>query len=126
LLLETQQNWLISEFIGSAAPLQFLDEIATEITGQNLAIPFVRGVAVIALDRGKRDHVRGKALAWIKPGFDHVGYIANILRCVNHITPLWELPRVKQKAAPNTLKITAGLRYGAVAPVGLGDEADCR
>jgi hypothetical protein len=43
LLLETQQNWLISEFIGSA-PLQFLDEIATEITGQNLAVPFVRGL----------------------------------------------------------------------------------
>jgi hypothetical protein len=43
LLLETQQNWLISEFIGSA-PLQFLDEIATEITGQNLATPFVRGL----------------------------------------------------------------------------------
>lgn len=41
LLLETQQNWLISEFIGSA-PLQFLDEIATEMTGQNLAFPFVR------------------------------------------------------------------------------------
>lgn len=40
-LLETQQNWIISEFIGSA-PLQFLDEIATELTGQNLAIPFVR------------------------------------------------------------------------------------
>lgn len=43
LLLETQQNWLISEFIGSA-PAQFLDEIATEMTGQNLALPFVRGV----------------------------------------------------------------------------------
>lgn len=41
LLLETQQNWLISEFIGSA-PIQFLDEISTEITGQNLATPFVR------------------------------------------------------------------------------------
>lgn len=41
LLLETQQNWLISEFIGNA-PIQFLDEIATEITGQNLATPFVR------------------------------------------------------------------------------------
>lgn len=40
LLLETQQNWLISEFINSA-PAQFLDEISTEITGQNLAIPYV-------------------------------------------------------------------------------------
>ncbi|WJS98212.1 YaaC family protein [Novosphingobium humi] len=41
LLLVTEQNWLISEFIGSA-PIQFLEEIATEITGQNLATPFVR------------------------------------------------------------------------------------
>lgn len=41
LLLDSQQNWLISEFIGSA-PLQFLDEIATEITGQQLARPFVK------------------------------------------------------------------------------------
>lgn len=41
LLLETQQNWLISEFIGNA-PIQFLDEISTEITGENLATPFVR------------------------------------------------------------------------------------
>jgi hypothetical protein len=41
-LLETQQNWLLSEFIGSAA-IQFLDEVASEITGQNLALPFVRG-----------------------------------------------------------------------------------
>lgn len=41
LLMETQQNWLISEFI-SGAPQQFLDEISAEMTGQNLSIPFVR------------------------------------------------------------------------------------
>jgi hypothetical protein len=42
-LLGTQANWLLTEFIGSA-PIQFLDEIATEITGQTLTVPFVRGL----------------------------------------------------------------------------------
>lgn len=42
LLMDSQQNWLLSEFMGSA-PLQFLDEVATEMTGQNMALPFVRG-----------------------------------------------------------------------------------
>lgn len=42
LLMDSQQNWLLSEFLGSA-PLQFVDEVATEMTGQNMAVPFVRG-----------------------------------------------------------------------------------
>jgi len=42
LLMDSQQNWLLSEFMGSA-PLQFVDEVATEMTGQNMAVPFVRG-----------------------------------------------------------------------------------
>lgn len=41
-LLGTQANWLLTEFIRSA-PIQFLDEVATEITGQTLAVPFVTG-----------------------------------------------------------------------------------
>lgn len=39
--LESQQNWLLSEFI-EAAPIQFVDEIASEITGQEFMVPGIR------------------------------------------------------------------------------------
>ena len=39
--LESQQNWLLSEFI-QAAPIQFIDEIASEITGREFMIPGIR------------------------------------------------------------------------------------
>jgi hypothetical protein len=37
-LLDTQRNWLLAEFI-KTAPLQFLDEIACEMTGQEVHVP---------------------------------------------------------------------------------------
>jgi hypothetical protein len=37
-LLDTHRNWLIAEFI-KTAPIQFLDEIACEITGQEIHMP---------------------------------------------------------------------------------------
>ena len=37
-LLDGQRNWLIAEFIKSA-PIQFLDELACEITGQEIDVP---------------------------------------------------------------------------------------
>lgn len=40
--LTSQKNWLLSEFI-QQAPLQFFDEIASEITGHQLLTPNVRG-----------------------------------------------------------------------------------
>lgn len=39
--LDGQENWLLSEFI-SMSPSQFLDEIASEITGHQIMIPNVR------------------------------------------------------------------------------------
>jgi len=39
--LDGQKNWLLSEFI-SMAPSQFLDEIASEMTGHQIMIPNVR------------------------------------------------------------------------------------
>lgn len=39
--LESQSNWLLSEFI-EAAPIQFVDEIASEITGREFMIPGIR------------------------------------------------------------------------------------
>lgn len=39
--LEGQKNWLLSEFV-AMAPAQFLDEIACEMTGQQIMIPNVR------------------------------------------------------------------------------------
>ncbi len=36
--LDSQHNWLLSEFI-SGAPVQFIDEISSEITGQEFMIP---------------------------------------------------------------------------------------
>ena len=40
--LSNQKNWLLSEFI-QQAPDQFLDEIASEITGHQFLVPNVRG-----------------------------------------------------------------------------------
>ncbi len=40
--LSSQKNWLLSEFI-QQAPEQFLDEIASEITGYQFLVPNVRG-----------------------------------------------------------------------------------
>jgi hypothetical protein len=40
-LLSGQNNWLLSEFI-HAAPTQFLDELASEITGHQFLVPSVR------------------------------------------------------------------------------------
>lgn len=39
-ILGTQRGWLISEFI-SAAPIQFLDEMACEITGEEISSPMI-------------------------------------------------------------------------------------
>lgn len=39
-LLKTQSNWLISEFVRMSA-LQFIDEIASEITGEELHTPMI-------------------------------------------------------------------------------------
>jgi len=36
--LETQHNWLLSEFIATACT-QFIDEISSEITGQEFMTP---------------------------------------------------------------------------------------
>jgi len=36
--LNSQQNWLLSEFIKSA-PYQFIHEIASEITGEESLVP---------------------------------------------------------------------------------------
>jgi hypothetical protein len=40
-LLAGERNWLISEFINMSA-VQFIDEIASEITGQQILLPNVR------------------------------------------------------------------------------------
>lgn len=37
-LLDTQRNWLLAEFI-KTAPIQFIDEIACELTGQEISVP---------------------------------------------------------------------------------------
>ncbi|EON18306.1 hypothetical protein C265_19294 [Cupriavidus sp. GA3-3] len=39
--LDGQKNWLLSEFV-AMAPAQFLDEIASEMTGHQIMIPNVR------------------------------------------------------------------------------------
>jgi hypothetical protein len=39
--LQSQQNWLISEFL-SSAPAQFIDELACEITGMDFMPPGIR------------------------------------------------------------------------------------
>jgi hypothetical protein len=39
--LDRQHNWLLSEFI-SVAPRQFIDEIASEITGCDFMVPGIR------------------------------------------------------------------------------------
>jgi hypothetical protein len=44
LLLAGQKNWLLSEFI-EMSPSQFLDEIASEITGYQFLVPNVRAAA---------------------------------------------------------------------------------
>ena len=36
--LSSQQNWLISEFI-KGAPYQYINEIASEITGEEFFVP---------------------------------------------------------------------------------------
>lgn len=35
---DSQHNWLLSEFI-QTSPLQFIDEISSEITGQEFMVP---------------------------------------------------------------------------------------
>lgn len=41
-LLDTQRNWLLAEFI-KMAPTQFIDEIACEITGEEIDVPGIHG-----------------------------------------------------------------------------------
>ena len=43
-LLEGQKNWLLSEFI-QMSPIQFIDEIASEMTGYQFLVPNVRPAA---------------------------------------------------------------------------------
>jgi len=43
-LLSGQKNWLLSEFI-EMSPAQFIDEIASEMTGYQFLIPNVRQVS---------------------------------------------------------------------------------
>jgi hypothetical protein len=40
-LLNTQKNWLLTEFI-EMSPQQFVDEIAAEMTGHQILVPNVR------------------------------------------------------------------------------------
>jgi hypothetical protein len=42
--LAGQRNWLISEFI-QQTPEQFIDEIASELTGHQIMVPNVRGAS---------------------------------------------------------------------------------
>lgn len=46
-ILDTQRNWILAEFI-KAAPNQFLDEIACEITGQEIHMPGVHAESSLA------------------------------------------------------------------------------
>lgn len=43
-ILDTQRNWILAEFI-KTSPTQFLDEIACEITGQEIHAPGIHGVS---------------------------------------------------------------------------------
>ncbi|WFU06321.1 YaaC family protein (plasmid) [Rhizobium sp. CB3171] len=47
-LLETQRNWLLAEFI-KTAPIQFLDEIACELTGQEIFVPGIHAGNLLTL-----------------------------------------------------------------------------
>lgn len=43
-IVDTQRNWILAEFI-KTAPTQFLDEIACELTGQEIHTPGIHGVS---------------------------------------------------------------------------------
>lgn len=47
-LMDTQRNWLLAEFI-KTAPIQFLDEIACEITGQEIFVPGIHAGNLLSL-----------------------------------------------------------------------------
>jgi len=44
LFLAGQKNWLLSEFI-EMSPIQFIDEMASEITGYQFLVPNVRAAS---------------------------------------------------------------------------------
>jgi hypothetical protein len=46
-LLDTQRNWLLAEFI-KTAPIQFLDEIACELTGQEIHMPGIHAGSLLS------------------------------------------------------------------------------
>ncbi|MGM4914918.1 YaaC family protein [Rhizobium sp. 768_B6_N1_8] len=47
-LLESQRNWLLAEFI-KTAPIQFLDEIACELTGQEIFVPGIHSGSLLSV-----------------------------------------------------------------------------
>ncbi|WP_323032363.1 YaaC family protein [Paracoccus sp. (in: a-proteobacteria)] len=47
-ILDTQRNWILAEFVKSS-PTQFLDEIACEITGQEIYAPGIHGGSSLSL-----------------------------------------------------------------------------
>lgn len=48
-ILDTQRNWILAEFI-KTSPTQFLDEIACELTGQEIHTPGIHGVSSLTQD----------------------------------------------------------------------------
>ncbi len=49
-LLDTHRNWLLAEFI-KTAPIQFLDEIACELTGQEIFVPGIHAGNLLSLSK---------------------------------------------------------------------------
>jgi hypothetical protein len=47
-LLDTHRNWLLAEFI-KTAPIQFLDEIACELTGQEIFVPGIHTGSLLSV-----------------------------------------------------------------------------